>query len=44
MGTVDSFVRAQVYLGVEYDSEQVAECIVDLFERGLVAADVGSPS
>ena len=40
MGTVDSFVRAQVYLGAEYDSEQVAECIVDLFKRGLVAADV----
>lgn len=44
MGTIDSFVRAQVYLGVEYDSEQVTECIVDLFKRGLVAADVPSPS
>lgn len=44
MGTIDSFVRAQVYLGVEYDSEQVTECIVDLFKRGLVAADARSPS
>jgi len=40
MGTVDSFVRAQVYLGAEYDLEEVAECIVDLFKHGLVATDV----
>jgi len=39
VGTVDSFVRAQVYLGVDYDPEQVADCIVDLFTHGLVAAD-----
>ncbi len=44
MGTIDSFVRAQVYLGVEYDLEEVAECIVDLFKRGLVAADAQLPS
>jgi len=44
MGTIDSFVRAQVYLGVEYDLEEVAECILDLFKRGVVAADVRSPS
>ena len=37
MGTVDSFVRARAYLGVEYDLEQVTECIVDLFTRGLIA-------
>jgi len=36
MGTIDSFVRAQVYLGVEYDLEEVAECIVDLFTHGLI--------
>jgi AcrR family transcriptional regulator len=39
MGTVDSFVRAQVYLGAEYDLEQVTECILDLYRRGLTAAD-----
>jgi len=38
MGTVDSFVRARVYLGVEYDLEEVAECIVDLYKHGLMAA------
>lgn len=43
VGTVDSFVRAQVYLGVEYDPEEVAECIVDLYKRGLRSADVSSP-
>lgn len=42
MGTIDSFVRAQVYLGAEYDLEKVAECIEDLFTRGLVAADARS--
>lgn len=36
MGTVDSFVRARVYLGAEYDSEKVTDCIVDLFTRGLI--------
>jgi len=44
MGTIDSFVRAQVYLGVEHDLEKVAECIEDLFTRGLVAAGARSPS
>jgi AcrR family transcriptional regulator len=38
MGTVDSFVRAQVYLGAEYDLEEVADCIVDLFTRGLMVS------
>jgi AcrR family transcriptional regulator len=37
MGTVDSFVRAQVYLGVEYDPDQVAESIVELYDRGLAS-------
>jgi AcrR family transcriptional regulator len=36
MGTIDSFVRAHVYLGVEHDLERVAECIVDLFTHGLM--------
>lgn len=44
MGTIDSFVRARVYLGAEYDLEKVAECIVDLFKHGLMAADGRSPS
>lgn len=35
VGTVDSFVRAQVYLEVEYDLDEVAACIVDLYTRGL---------
>jgi len=37
LGTVDSFVRSQAYLGVEYDIDEVADCIVDLFSRGLTA-------
>jgi len=36
MGTVDSFVRARVYLGVDYDVEQIKGCVVDLLMRGLV--------
>jgi len=36
MGTIDSFVRAQVYLGLEHDWEKVTECIVDLFTHGLM--------
>ncbi len=35
MGTIDSFVRSRVYLGVEYEIEEITECIVDLFARGL---------
>jgi AcrR family transcriptional regulator len=35
MGVIDSFVRGQVYLGVTYDPEQIAECIVDLLGDGL---------
>lgn len=37
MGTVDSFVRARVYLGVEYDPDQVTESIVDLYGQGLAS-------
>jgi len=44
MGTADSFVRARAYLRVQYDLEEVAQCIVDLFRRGLAAADAPSPS
>ena len=44
MGTIDSFVRAQVYLGAEYDLERVVEGIMNLFKYGLVAADVESAS
>ena len=36
MGTIDSLVRSRVYLGVKYEIEEVTECIVDLFTRGLV--------
>lgn len=36
MGTIDSFVRSRFFLGLEYDLEEVTECIVDLFTRGLV--------
>jgi AcrR family transcriptional regulator len=44
MGTIDSFVRAQVYLGVDYDLEEVADCIVDLYRHGLAAVDAPVPS
>ena len=37
LGVVDSFVRSRVYLGLEYDLEEVADCIVDLFSAGLSA-------
>lgn len=36
LGTIDSFVRSRFFLGLEYDLEEVTECIVDLFTRGLV--------
>ena len=42
LGMVDSFVRSRVYLGVEYDIDEVADCIVDLFSRGLT--DSGFPA
>lgn len=35
LGLVDSFVRARVYLGVEYDMDQVEACIVDLLSHGI---------
>ena len=44
MGTMDSFVEAEVYLGIEYDLERVVACILDLFKHGLVAADARLPS
>lgn len=37
VGTVDSFVRAQFFLEVEYDLDQVTESIVDLYANGLSA-------
>lgn len=37
MGTVDSFVRGKVYLGIGYDPEDVTRGIVDLFIDGLKA-------
>ncbi|MCL7453580.1 MAG: TetR/AcrR family transcriptional regulator [Anaerolineae bacterium] len=37
LGTVDSFVRSRAYLGVEYDLEEVADCVVNLFSGGLSA-------
>lgn len=37
MGTMNSFVEAKVYLGIEYDLERVVACIMDLFTHGLVA-------
>jgi AcrR family transcriptional regulator len=42
LGTIDSFVRAQVYLGTAYDREQVVECVVDLYTRGLMAQSASS--
>jgi AcrR family transcriptional regulator len=40
MGMVDSFVRAHVYLGAEYDLDHVTQVIVDLLMRGLRASAV----
>jgi len=37
LGLVDSFVRARVYLGVEYDMHQVEACILDLVSHGIAA-------
>jgi AcrR family transcriptional regulator len=37
LGTVDSFVRSHAYLGVEYDMDEIAACLVDLFLDGLRA-------
>lgn len=37
MGTVDSFVRARVYLEAEYDVQEITDCTVDLFTHGLKA-------
>jgi TetR/AcrR family transcriptional regulator len=35
LGTVDSFVRSRAYLGLEYDPEEIADCIVELLSEGL---------
>jgi AcrR family transcriptional regulator len=40
MGTVDSFVRARVFLGAEYDAGEVAQGILELYKRGLAASAV----
>lgn len=37
LGTVDSFVRSRAYLGLEYDPQEIADCLVDLFTGGLQA-------
>ena len=37
LGSVDSFVRAQVYLGAVYDPEELTESILNLFERALAS-------
>jgi AcrR family transcriptional regulator len=42
LGTIDSFVRARVYLGTDYDHDQVVACIVDLYTRGLTAQTAGA--
>ena len=41
MGTVDSFVRAKVYLGIGYEPDEVTGGIVDLFIDGLKAGSAG---
>lgn len=41
MGMVDSFVRARVLLGAEYDLARVQACVVDLMRRGLAAPQGG---
>jgi TetR/AcrR family transcriptional regulator len=38
LGTVDSFVRSRAYLGIDYDLEVTARCLVDLFADGLRAS------
>jgi TetR/AcrR family transcriptional regulator len=35
LGTVDSFVRSRAYLGLEYDPEEISDCLLDLFTGGL---------
>ena len=37
LGTVDSFVRAKTHLGVQYDLEEITDCIAELFTDGLRA-------
>lgn len=44
VGTVDSFIRAQFFLDVEYDMENVTENIVDLYARGLTATSGPVPA
>jgi hypothetical protein len=35
LGTVDSFVRAKTHLGVQYDLEEITDCITELYTDGL---------
>jgi hypothetical protein len=35
LGTVDSFVRAEAYLGTAYNKDEVTDCIISLYEHGL---------
>lgn len=37
LGTVDSFVRSRLFLGLEYEPEELTHSIVDLFAEGLRA-------
>lgn len=37
LGLVDSFVRARVYLGVDYDVERIEGCVIDLLSHGLTS-------
>ena len=39
VGTIDTFVRVQVYLGADLDLERVSRSILDLFRQGLAATD-----
>jgi AcrR family transcriptional regulator len=37
LGIVDSFVRAKTHLGVQYDLEEITDCIAELYTDGLRA-------
>jgi len=41
VGMLDSFVRARVYLGVEYDVQGVSDCTMSLWTDGLRARSDG---
>ena len=44
MGSVDSFIRAQVYLGAECDPEELAARILNLFGHGLAGTEQETPT